>query len=258
MTDHDLPVFVLTNDDGIDSPGMEAMIVAAEGLGRCRVIAPCRPLSGCGHQVTTHQPIRITHAGPGRIAVAGTPADCVRLALFSLAKEVRWVLSGINAGGNLGTDVHSSGTVAAAREAAIRGMPGIAVSHYIAKGRAIDWPLAAVWTSRVLQKLMTEPHAPETFWNVNLPHPAPGSGEPAIIYCALDPSPLPLDYRIDGSMATYTGEYQRRARRPAADVAVCLGGDIAVTRISLFDPQAQSPREAARVSRLKSDEKLEA
>ena len=60
MTDHDQPVLVLTNDDGIDAPGMQALLQAADGLGRCRVIAPCGPLSGCGHQVTTHQPIRIT------------------------------------------------------------------------------------------------------------------------------------------------------------------------------------------------------
>ena len=105
MTDHDQPVLVLTNDDGIDAPGMQALLQAATRLGRCRVIAPCGPLSGCGHQVTTHQPIRITPDSHGHLAVAGTPADCIRLALFSLAREVRWVLSGINAGGNLGTDV---------------------------------------------------------------------------------------------------------------------------------------------------------
>jgi 5'-nucleotidase len=257
MTDLDLPVLVLTNDDGIDSPGMGAMIVAAEDLGRCRVIAPCGPHSGCGHQVTTHQPIRITRAVRGRIAISGTPADCVRLAIFSLAKEVRWVLSGINSGGNLGTDVHSSGTVAAAREAAIRGVPAIAVSHYVAKGREIDWPRAAVWTRWVLQRLMAEPYDPETFWNVNLPHPTADSKEPEIIHCPLDASPLPLDYRIDGGIATYTGDYQGRARRPAADVAVCLGGHITVSQIRLFDPQAHSAREASRVSRFTSDKKLE-
>ncbi len=245
MRDHDQPVLVLTNDDGIDAPGMQALLQAASGLGRCRVIAPCGPLSGCGHQVTTHQPIRITPDGQGHLAVAGTPADCIRLAIFSLATEVRWVLSGINAGGNLGTDVHSSGTVAAVREAAIRGVPGIAVSHLIARGRAIDWPRAAVWTSRVLRRLMAEPCEPGTFWNVNLPHPAPGSAEPEIILCPLDASPLPLDYRIEAGMATYTGDYQSRTRRPGADVAVCFGGQIAVTQIRLLDPPGESVRGAS-------------
>lgn len=245
MTEHDLQILVLTNDDGIDSPGMHALLKAADGLGRCRVIAPCGPLSGCGHRVTTHQPIRITRDGQGHLAVAGTPADCIRLAIFSLAIEVRWVLSGINAGGNLGTDIHGSGTVAAVREATIRGVPGIAVSHYIAKGRVIDWPRAAVWTSRVLRRLMARPCEPGTFWNVNLPHPAPGSEEPEIIHCPLDASPLPLDFRIEGDMATYTGDYQGRLRRPGADIAVCFGGNIAVTQIRLLDPPGESVRGAS-------------
>jgi 5'-nucleotidase len=244
MTDQDQPVLVLTNDDGIDAPGMQALLQAADGLGRCRVIAPCGPLSGCGHQVTTHQPIKISPAGHGHLAVAGTPADCIRLAVFALATEVRWVLSGINSGGNLGTDVYSSGTVAAVREAAIRGVPGIAVSQYIARGRAIDWPRAAAWTGRVLRMLMAEPWEPGTFWNVNLPHPAPASAEPEIILCPLDAAPLPLNYRIEGDMITYTGDYQGRARRPGADVAVCFGGQIAVTRIRLLDPAGESVREA--------------
>jgi 5'-nucleotidase len=240
MTEHDQPVLVLTNDDGIDAPGMQALLQAADGLGRCRVIAPCGPLSGCGHQVTTHQTIRITRDSQGNLAISGTPADCIRLAVFSLATEVGWVLSGINAGGNLGTDVHSSGTVAAVREAAIRGVPGIAVSHYVARGRAIDWPRAAGWTSRVLRKLMAQPCEPGTFWNVNLPHPAPGSEEPDIILCPLDASPLPLDYRIEGGIARYTGDYQGRTRLPGSDVAVCFGGQIAVTQIWLLDPPGKS------------------
>src|SRR5271166_5951572 len=91
----DKPVLVLTNDDGIDAPGMLALLEAAGDLGRCQVIAPCEPLSGCGHQVTTHKPILMTQDDQGRLAVGGTPADCIRLAISSLTKDVRWVLSGI-------------------------------------------------------------------------------------------------------------------------------------------------------------------
>ena len=119
---------------------MQALLWAATPLGCCRVIAPCGPLSGCSHQVTTHQPIRITPDRHGHLAVAGTPADCIRLALFSLAREVRWVLSGINAGGNLGTDVFSSGTVAAGarrRFAACRASRSRTTSP---KDAPIDWP----------------------------------------------------------------------------------------------------------------------
>ena len=229
MTSHSQPILVLTNDDGVDAPGMHALRQAAEALGRCRVIAPCGPVSGCGHQVTTHAPIRISPRGRDILAVAGTPVDCVRLAIHSLATDVSWVISGINQGGNLGTDVHISGTVAAVREAAIRGVPGIAVSHYIARGREIDWAKAALWASRVLETLMARPREPGTFWNVNLPHPAPGTSEPVIVDCPLDPSPLPLDYRVEGDAVFYTGDYQRRPRCPGADVAVCFGGQISVT-----------------------------
>jgi 5'-nucleotidase len=195
-------------------------------------------MSGCGHQVTTHQPIEIEQRSAQCFAVAGTPVDCVRLALHSLAPDASWVLSGINAGGNLGTDVYHSGTVAAVREAAIRGLPGIALSHYIARGRPIDWPRAAEWAGRVLRRLVTLRWDSDTFWNVNLPHPVPGGPEPGIVFCDLDPSPLPADFRIEGNHAIYTGNYQARLRRPGADVAVCFGGDISVTPVRAFEPAA--------------------
>jgi 5'-nucleotidase len=238
MSEPGQPVLLLTNDDGVDAPGMHALRQAADGLGRYRVIAPSGPISGCGHQVTIHQPIEIVPRDDGTLAVRGSPADCVRLALHEFEPEVQWVLSGINAGGNLGADIYISGTVAAAREAAIRGVPAIAISHYIARGRLIDWPRAAHWAGRVLRTLMSQQCQPGTFWNVNLPHPLPGSPEPEIVVCPLDPSPLPLDYHLDGYTAIYTGEYQKRARRPGADVAVCFEGQIAATLISLLDPQS--------------------
>src|SRR4029453_10946704 len=110
-------------------PGGAARARAARGRGRGRVIAPAGPWSGRSHAVTTHGPIRVDRRDGGRLAVDGTPADCVRLALHHLAPDAAWVLSGINAGGNLGADVHHSGTVAAAREAVLHGRPAIALSH---------------------------------------------------------------------------------------------------------------------------------
>jgi 5'-nucleotidase len=228
--------FLLTNDDGIDAPGLAALRLAAEGLGRCRVIAPSGPLSGCGHRVTTHGPILIERRGEDRLAVEGTPADCVRLALHHLAPDFSWVLSGINAGGNLGTDVYHSGTVAAVREAAIHGRPGIAVSHYIARGRPIDWPRAVAWTRRVLSELLARPWEAGTFWNVNLPHLLAGEPDPALVDCALDPSPLPLAYRVDGQIAQYCGDYHLRPRRPSCDVEVCFEGAIAVSLVQVVSP----------------------
>jgi 5'-nucleotidase len=229
-------ILVLTNDDGIDAPGLEALRKAADPLGQCRIIAPDGPFSGCGHKVTTDVPISVSRRGDTRYAVRGTPADCVRLALHHIAPELSWVLSGINAGGNLGTDIHHSGTVAAVREAVIHGRPGIAVSQYIVKGRAVDWDRAAVLARRVLADLLDRPWEPGTFWNVNLPHPEPGGPDPEVVFCPLDPSPLPLSYRVEGDESRYTGDYHRRARQPSSDVDVCFGGRIAVSLVPLHPP----------------------
>jgi 5'-nucleotidase len=232
---------LLTNDDGVDAPGLGALREAAEGLGLIRVVAPCGPLSGCGHRVTTHEPIVASRRGEGDYAVDGTPGDCVRLALHHLVPDVSWVLSGINAGGNLGVDVYHSGTVAAVREAVIHGRPGIALSQYIARGRPIDWPAAARRARVVLRRLLELPWEPGTFWNVNLPHLEPGAAEPEIVFCPLDPSPLPLNYRVEGDQAHYCGVYQERARRPRRDVDVCFRGQIAVTLIRMIPPADDSP-----------------
>jgi 5'-nucleotidase len=226
-----VPTFLLTNDDGWDGPGLEALRQAARGLGDCRVIAPEEPQSGCGHRATTHGPIRLRRPTEDHVAVAGTPVDCVRLALHHFAPAVGWVLSGINPGGNLGTDIYHSGTVAAVREGVIRGVPGIAVSHYIARGRAIDWSRAALWTREILILLMARAWVPGTFWNVNLPHPGPEDPDPEVVFCPLDPSPLPLSYDFHDGQAIYAGEYQSRIRRPGCDVDICFRGQIAVTSI---------------------------
>lgn len=222
---------VITNDDGIDAPGIAALERAIEGLGQCAVVAPFGPYSGCGHVVTTHAPITISEKGRGRYAVEGTPADCARLAINRLVPGLDYLISGINAGGNLGTDVFHSGTVAAAREAAIQGRPAIAVSHYIARGRQIDWERAARWAGAVIERLLESPWEPGTYWNVNLPHTAADAPDPDVVFCPLDPSPLPVAYRFDdtGMIAHYCGDYQSRARIPGGDVEVCFAGRIAVT-----------------------------
>ena len=235
-------ILLLTNDDGVDAPGLEALRRAADGLGQIRVVAPSGPFSGCGHRVTTHEPIAVSRKAADVSSVEGTPADCVRLALHHLVPDFAWVLSGINAGGNLGTDVYHSGTVAAVREAVIHGRPGIALSHYIARGRSIDWGVAARRARAVLGRLLEIPWEPGTFWNVNLPHTAPDDPgpDPEVVFCPLDPSPLPLAYRVEGDHAHYNGVYQERARRPSSDVDVCFRGQIAVTLIRML-PDPSSP-----------------
>jgi 5'-nucleotidase len=222
---------ILTNDDGIDAPGLAALARAASGLGDLQIVAPSGPQSGCGHVVTTHRPVEFARRHASSASVSGTPADCVRLALHHLATGANWVLSGINAGGNLGADVYHSGTVAAAREAAFHGVPAIAVSHYIAKGLEIDWDRAVEVVGPILRKLMARPCPRGHFWNVNLPHPLSPDAE--WVECPVDTSPHPLVYQLDGDRAQYVGNYHERPRQPGADVATCLGGRIAASLVSL-------------------------
>jgi 5'-nucleotidase len=225
---------LLTNDDGIDAPGLQALQRAARELGEVVVVAPADAHSGCGHRVTTDSPLRVERHGPDRLAVHGTPADCVRVALHGLVPSFDWVLAGINAGGNLGADVHHSGTVAAAREAVLHGRPGVALSHYRRRGLAYDWDRTSRWAVHLLRDLLTNSPAPGVFWNVNFPHLDSIDPDPPVILCPLDPSPLPLSYRRDGDLWLYDGDYHGRPRRPGADVDICFGGRIALTRLCLL------------------------
>ncbi len=224
---------LLTNDDGIDAPGLEALLAAAHQLGEVRVAAPACGHSGCGHRVTTDSPIRVRQLTAERFAVEGTPADCVRVALHDLAPDADCVLAGINAGGNLGADVYHSGTVAAVREAALHGRAGIALSHYRRRGFDFDWQRAARLVLPVLRDLLNRPLVPGSFWNVNLPHLLPDAPNPEIVFCPLEPAPLPLRYRREDDLFHYDGDYHGRARRPGSDVDVCFGGNIAVTLLRL-------------------------
>src|SRR6195952_4028724 len=122
--------FLVTNDDGIDAPGLTALVAAARCCGEPVVVAPSGPQSGVSHAVTWHEGVRLEPRGQNRFAVHGTPADCTRLGLLHAVPDAKWILSGINHGANLGADVHYSGTVAAVREAVLHGWPGIAVSYY--------------------------------------------------------------------------------------------------------------------------------
>ncbi|HBB33033.1 MAG TPA: 5'/3'-nucleotidase SurE [Cyanobacteria bacterium UBA8803] len=220
---------ILTNDDGIDAPGIQALQKAVNGQGA--IVAPKEHLSGCGHQVTTHRPIYVQCRSDFEYAVAGTPADCTRIGITQLFKNVKWVLSGINAGGNMGVDVYISGTVAAVREAAMHGVPGIAISQWIKRPLVIDWDVAARWSILVLADLFDRPLPPGSFWNVNLPHLEPGSPDPDIVFCEPSIQPLPVSYRVEGNEYYYVGDYGKRDRTPGTDVDVCFSGHIAVTQL---------------------------
>ncbi|BAY15267.1 stationary-phase survival protein SurE [Nostoc sp. HK-01] len=221
---------ILTNDDGIDAPGIKALLRAVNSE-NVIVAAPKDHQSGCGHQVTTTRSINIQQRSEKEYAIAGTPADCVRIAISQICQDAKFVLSGINAGGNLGVDVYISGTVAAVREAAMNGIPGIAISHYRKAKQNFDWELAAKLTAEILADLIQHPLEAGCFWNVNLPHVQPGEPYPKVVFCQPCTKALPINYRVNGNDFYYVGEYGKRDRTPGSDVDVCFSGNIAITQL---------------------------
>jgi 5'-nucleotidase len=232
---------ILTNDDGIDAPGIQVLFKAVTQLGTkfsngqssIIIAAPKDHQSGCGHQVTTKNPIRLYRREENQYAIGGTPADCVRIATSYICQNVKLVLSGINEGGNLGVDAYISGTVAAVREAAMHGIPGVAISHYRKGKLNYNWDAALCWTTKVLSDLLTRPLEIGSYWNVNLPHLLPEEPEPEIVFCQPCTKPLPVNFRIEGDDFYYVGDYSKRDRTANSDVDVCFSGNIAVTKLKV-------------------------
>ena len=141
-------VILVTNDDGIHAQGLSALAQALESLGEVFVVAPDREQSAVGHALTLHRPLRVDQVGERRYAVNGTPSDCVNLGVLGLLPEPPvLVVSGINHGSNLGDDVTYSGTVSAAMEGTLLGVPSMAVSQaegevagFEAAGRVAELP----------------------------------------------------------------------------------------------------------------------
>lgn len=224
---------ILTNDDGVDFPGLQALVERLQDIGTIIVAAPDGPRSGVGHQVTTHSPIEIMEIAADRFSISGTPADCVRIALKILAPDADWLIAGINPGANLGSDVYNSGTVAAAREAAILGFRSIAISQYVAREHTVDWNITAYHAESALKMLMDQPLAKESFWNVNLPHPLKSESELGFEFCDLDTSPHNYVYRREGRTYVYKGTIHERPRQLGRDVDVCFGGKVAITLLKI-------------------------
>jgi 5'-nucleotidase len=230
-------IALLTNDDGIDAEGLSALRGVAERFfDEIWTVAPKTEMSQIGHRVTTETPIRYETRGERAFAVEGTPADCVRVALAHLMpSKPQWVLSGINHGGNLGRhDFAISGTVAAVREAAFAGVSGIALSHFLRRGLPLDWKAAELRAAKVVEGLLAETPEEGHFWNVNLPHPAPGDHDPRIVRCGQERHSLHVRYveAVPGELS-YSGNYHERPRVDGSDVDVCFRGDIAVSIASL-------------------------
>jgi 5'-nucleotidase len=161
---------LLTNDDGIDAEGLRVLEGALHGLAYLIIVAPDRERSAVSHGLTVHTPLEYKEINPSRYTVNGTPADCVIFALRKLLVSFPdLVISGINHGANLGDDVMYSGTVAAAREAARRGIPSMAISQTYEDGKGIHFKEGAVFIRNLVAAVLNNGLNGELCLNVNLP-----------------------------------------------------------------------------------------
>lgn len=160
---------LITNDDGIYAPGINALTDALSQVADIAVVAPDRERSAVSHSLTLHHPLRAVRLAPWRYSVDGTPTDCVNLGVHSLIDfQPDMVVSGINRGANLGDDVTYSGTVAAALEATLMGIPAFAISLASLDDNA-DYSNAAKFAARLALILAEKGLPKDTFLNVNVP-----------------------------------------------------------------------------------------
>jgi 5'/3'-nucleotidase len=164
---------LLTNDDGVLSPGLTALANALSRLGTVTVVAPTREASAIGHALTLHHPLRFDRVSENVYALDGTPTDCVNIGIATILGGLPdLVASGINKGLNLGDDVTYSGTVAGAMEGALLGVPSVAVSLERTKA-PYDFAHAAEAGARVAAAILRSGLPSRTFLNVNVPASAP-------------------------------------------------------------------------------------
>lgn len=223
---------LLTNDDGYGALGLNLLAEVCAEHGAVTILAPDQEQSGVGHRVNTRGALRFVQHAERRFTLAGTPADCARIAVRGLGLRPDWLLSGLNHGGNLGVDIHMSGTVAAAREAAILGVPAIAISQVLNLRHPFQQERVQRLTGRVIRALLARPLAPGQLYNVNLPF-APESDEPEIVFCPPDPSPHDVRYERAGDDFNYSGVFLDRPRVAGSDVSTVIAGKIAVSVLSI-------------------------
>jgi 5'-nucleotidase len=245
------PLLLVTNDDGIDSLGLAVLVEALAEVGEVLVAAPDREQSAVGHSVSLSRPLRVNERGPGRFAISGTPVDAVLLSLFGLCpRPPSLVVSGINHGPNLGTDVLYSGTVAGALEGAIHDVPGLAVSQELptpaGEADGALRPLferTARFAARLARAMIADSPGSRVAFNVN----GPARESEAYAWTRLGPRLYreQVERRLDLRGAPYYwigGPPLRGVGEPGTDAHAVEAGMISVTPLDL-DLTAPIPRE---------------
>ena len=234
------PRILVSNDDGIQAPGLLALAEALRAAGEVVVVAPERNWSAVGHTKTMHKPLRATEvhfpAGITAYQSSGSPADCVALALLGLvALPVDLVISGINAGANVGTDILYSGTFAAAAEASLFGVSAFAISLDV--GDHLNYQAAALFAVELAQRILAAPGDRPWLLNVNVPDRP--SSEPAGVEITRLGQRLYQDAlveRLDPRGRRYYwigGEAPSGVAEEGTDIGALAVGHISVTPIQL-------------------------
>ena len=245
---------LLSNDDGIEAVGLDALARALEPLAEVWVVAPATEQSAKSHSFTMYEPLRVNAAGPRRFSVSGTPADAVYLALHGLLPErPDLVVSGINRGSNLGTDVLYSGTVAAAREAAANDLPAMAVSLHVPDGAtSLHWDTAMSFARRLVGSMLAHPLPIGQVLNVNVPNvdlaavrgmrvaPLARRRYQPLVQQQSDPRGKSY-YWIGGPHDRFDGEAE-------ADGPLCLAGWVTLTPMTLDMTAHESLPQVSRIS----------
>jgi 5'-nucleotidase len=234
---------LITNDDGIDSPGLHALREIALQLAEdVWVVAPETNQSGASHSLSLHEPLRMRKLDERAFAVRGTPTDSVIMGVRHVLKDKppELVLSGVNRGSNLAEDVTYSGTIAGAFEGTILGIRSVALSQGFGfeSGRAVRWQTALAHAPGLLRKLLAVTWPPSTVMNVNFPDREPGdvAGTMVTVQGRRDPGLLTIDERRDTWGNPYYWLAFERRRSNAAegtDLAAVYAGYISVTPLLL-------------------------
>lgn len=163
---------LVTNDDGINAPGLKVLVRVAKQLSNdVWVVAPEVEQSGASHSLTLHDPLRKRRLSPRRFTVSGTPTDCVVMAINQILPPPRptLLLSGVNRGANLAEDVTYSGTIAAAMEGTLLGVPSVALSQVYGSGSSVQWSTVETHAPELLRKLLKRGWPKEVLLNINFP-----------------------------------------------------------------------------------------
>lgn len=233
---------LLTNDDGIEAPGMAALeAIAAQLSDDVWVVAPAEEQSGTGHSLTLTAPIRLKRLGDRRFAVRGTPTDAVMMAIGHVMKDHRpdLLLSGVNRGPNMAEDVTYSGTVSAAMEGCLAGVRSIALSQAMGDYTvgAEDFAAARQYGADIVRRLIAADWPSGVLMNVNFP--AKVTADPAVVVARQgfrDYGNIRIDARTDPrGFPYYWFGYGREMETPGieTDLHVLLSGAIAVTPLHL-------------------------